>query len=902
MTRLIISICALILVAGKGMSEQIDSCNNHATYNGCNNDCSQSRPRIDGDDFFFNCSIGTKKDVEMFKTTNKDIFNQRRKEKFDAPELTGIGTFWISDERTSPSLTLELTFRLPKAFFNGGRFEYPKAVLLNFTSVEGGNWSDKFYHDCPRERIFAFHRYQPTFEYDANNPRSITYSCLYGLDFKLLKGVYILTFTTVEGRSRTYQVTVPVRFQSSKVWKPIIATSLDNDSGNLSVIVEKQPTALQHLIYDLNLCNQDDICTQQKPKSMSGNITRFQITNGVYIVKVIIHGCPQNYRCDEEVSYKINALQLPLTKAQEDWKKLAAMITGCLAGIALLLLIAYCIRRNLPYQQKFEHQNDARGVIIHPYIQLSRCTVRHHVVVNKLHAFLSACVDCDLLPDESLRKVKDEKRADSIFKGLKFAIVICLDEISNDPTFSLLLKAALKRRQNNNDIFIVPVTFSYIQSSIQPEGLAQFQCLKLMDSSLGLYKKIHPNLSEDALSVFASKLISSQEGTELVDDINSGIPHIPRNLHAENNHFGQSSNTSPTKIDPRNNNMSEKEISAKEIMGELSMFNDKSSYVSDHISKQPDVRLKVSSKKTRTRDMSLLFEDDHVPSVSENEEDDEKSFKVRRCVEFVKSQQEITDSERMPLMHHQQAGIMKVGVGVYEDNKEHPLDTFQRYNQDGESESDFNQYQCSPTSNETPNKLCPRSLYEHETRPDFLAPREFHQDSAYDLNHQLPFINGRHQINVHSPSPRNAHRNFQLQTPAQRECHHQSLGHRGLNHHVPQSSFRFVSPMPDDYNDEYLDDTHHNEPYDNLNEPQSQQIEDVRFSAVDNYNPLLNRQTKEEIANVKAKSASVPRGIHEASDDPWIPPSDICKESTTFDKSEDVLDMLLEFNKKSEKQ
>ncbi|KAH3820829.1 uncharacterized protein LOC127831727 isoform X1 [Dreissena polymorpha] len=521
--------------------------------------CSQKSIRFDGDNEFFNCSVGHKEEIVNFKKTNslrKDVATL-----FDAPDLLGVSSYWI---RELNSLAIEITFRLPRAIHSGvidqdkskqdgrlysgnkeqvtygGHYQHPNAIFLKFSSVWEEAYRDRFYYKCPRERIFIFHNYSPPTHYDVDHPRNISYRCMFGLDRYNPKYTYILSLNTSDGRSRDFYITLPVRYMDSKNWRPAVATNLNVSQRTIEVIVEPQPRNFTSLGYDVTLCTKERGCGPTNQISLwDTNRTVFKdISHGVYFVKVVSRTCAAAYNCSEVISYTVDATKIeknadsPLRYlADLQPTQIVTMVVGCVVGVMLVLVLTVvtsrsCLRRRRKREKYglrvFDHDQKPQGIVIHPFLDVSRSNIstdRKYVkVLEDFQNFIGKECKCKLAPIPVDCLNGDTTALDRLFGGLKFVIVVCTDNNSNR-YFRTLLTRAIHKKTKENNLFVIPVTFSCFPSPFKEKCIEE-SMIELLQNMNDLLSKIHCIDSEE--DEF-SRLKQSYENTPEYKDLESSI-------------------------------------------------------------------------------------------------------------------------------------------------------------------------------------------------------------------------------------------------------------------------------------------------------------------------------------------------------------------------------------------
>ncbi|XP_052212151.1 uncharacterized protein LOC127831200 [Dreissena polymorpha] len=204
------SVYHLLLLLSLGeISAASNERNSNETFIECGlgyRNCSQKLRRFDCDNELFNCSVGGKDEIKTFENTIS--LSKGCNVRFDAPELLGISSDCLKNSAINQRQTIEITFRLPKAFFcnksdedqsqHVGHYQFPKAIYLNLSRVREEDYSDPWSFTCPGERIFIFHKYSPRLNYDAGSPRNLTYRHRLGLNLSNQSYSYILNLTTAE--------------------------------------------------------------------------------------------------------------------------------------------------------------------------------------------------------------------------------------------------------------------------------------------------------------------------------------------------------------------------------------------------------------------------------------------------------------------------------------------------------------------------------------------------------------------------------------------------------------------------------------------------------------------------------------------------------------------------------
>ncbi|XP_060592597.1 uncharacterized protein LOC132747287 isoform X2 [Ruditapes philippinarum] len=465
-----------------------DECkpNKDITFVSCPTNCSQSPPRVSGDEVFFNCSIGVKKDVENYKEDNKIQFLPESS-IFDAPTIHGVKTYWKYFQNYSPERSLILDFSLPKGVINPKNkndWRLPKAVFLTFEGLASSQADqiDEFYTKCPRERIFQFHNYATDNYYDMTTPakstipfklvrqRRIEFDCLIGLT-----GVdYAITLQTAEGKTAKY-LTAVTAWSESK-WSPAIMTFLNETSHSLYTVVEKPPLGNING-YKVNLvkAGYGVIQSGKYIEWKKGNSTIFtNLTRGQYIVEVT-PVCNQTCGPGENLTVKsvvIDGSMLPWTdKDSLEPMKVVAMIAGCIMGVTLLLSITYCIRKR-PKCQESSTVPKASGLLLHPF--RDDCTTGENDVVLKLERYVNEAFECtvvnsaNVLREHSSNIDNLQNGVDKILKDSSFVLVLCSKNCYKPDAidlvnefYSCVLKAAIERRNVHNDVRVIVVDLTF---------------------------------------------------------------------------------------------------------------------------------------------------------------------------------------------------------------------------------------------------------------------------------------------------------------------------------------------------------------------------------------------------------------------------------------------------------
>ncbi|KAH3820830.1 hypothetical protein DPMN_122579 [Dreissena polymorpha] len=218
--------------------------------------------------------------------------------------------------------------------------------------------------------------------------------------------------------------------------------------------------------------------------------------------------------CLEVKSFRVDALAIPkIPKIADEFQhmQITVIVAGSVVGVALLVILTYCLRRCGPCARiRIKSDKKPQGIVLHPFLDLSRSnssTDRNYLkVMEYFQNFIVKAFDCELVPIPLGCLNCNKTALDKLFSGLVFVIVVCANDNGN-PYFKQLLARAMQKRKKQKNLLVISVTLSCFPSPITHECIADLEMITLLENIHNLspfYNKIHASKLKDDDS---SKLI-----------------------------------------------------------------------------------------------------------------------------------------------------------------------------------------------------------------------------------------------------------------------------------------------------------------------------------------------------------------------------------------------------------